>query len=291
MTKIAVGKLTGRGVRVARAASAVLACALALGACGGGASSPTAVSTSPPASTATSVAQLPASTQTPPVPDATATTTVAVTIPATATATAAEVPPTATAEPSPTTAPTQTPTTPQATETTVPAEPTEVQPPVGGATLPKRYKLFKSKIHPYSIGYPPGWVAKGDAFRIGNVRGDLIQKSMLPDAGTNVNLITQPLPAGTRPDSEEYLELNEGYIRRSLNASIQRLGPVKVAGQQATLVALKYPKNAQPGYETTQVYWTDQKRGWVVTLTTLPGKRQKYIPVFKTMLGTIRTER
>lgn len=199
----------------------------------------------------------------------------------------------------PTTIPTDIPTavlTPEATSspvstalpTTVPtsvptvaptAIPTPTVPP-----LPEGYRRFTSRINPYSIGYPQGWRAEGDAFRFGDVRGDLFSRQTA-DGPVSVNVLSESLQ-GSELDTEEYARLNVRQIRETGVESPERAGEIAVGGSRAVLIQWQDRSRPQRVYEITQAVWAEGDRGWVVTLATPQGERERYLPVLREMLGT-----
>lgn len=291
-------------------------CAAALAACGGGGSRSTATSatiaTAVPtsaaiatdtgqtngAATATAIiAQGPTATSTLPALASTNTPEPQIEATATLAPTAAVINATSTPEPTTVVDATSTlaPTTPTAEVTPTEALPTSTAPdgaPGNDVPLPKGYKLFESEIHPYSIGYPSGWTARPEAIKVGDISADAFvkQRRAQSNADAVVNVISQPLPPGRRITSREYLRLNAESIKRIQGATLQNIGEVTVDGEKAYLVAWKYKKGAEPGYDSTQAYWVDGDQGWVATLTTQRGERDKHLPIFKEMLRTMRIQ-
>lgn len=191
--------------------------------------------------------------------------------------------PTAVLTPEPTSSPEST-ALPTSEPTSVPtvaptAIPTPTVPP-----LPEGYRRFTSRINPYSIGYPRGWRAEGNAFRFGDVRGDLFSRQT-EDGPVSVNVLSESLQ-GSELDTEEYARLNIRQIRESGGESPERAGVIAVGGSRAVLIQWQDRSRPQQAYEITQAVWTEGDRGWVVTLATPQGEGARYLPVLREMLGT-----
>lgn len=166
-----------------------------------------------------------------------------------------------------------------APETTAPAGPTGAV-----ARLPDGFRRFSSRINPYSIGYPPGWRAEGDAFRFGDIRGDRF--SVRDRRGVvSVNVLSEPL-RGRTLTTEQYTALNIEEIRET-DGDPQRAGSIAVDGEETRLVTWRDGSRPLREYEITQAVWTAGGRGWVVTLAGPPGSRAANLPLFRAMLATM----
>ncbi len=170
---------------------------------------------------------------------------------------------------------------PTVAPTETPPEPTVV-----AAPLPAGYRRFSSKINPYSIGYPRGWRAQGNAFRFGNIRGDLFVMGTGGDV-VSVNVLTESL-RGQPISTAEYVRLNLEQISRAPGPKPQRAGTVRVAGRQAVLITRTDRSRPSQVLEITQAIWTQNDRGWVVTLANPPGQRARNLPIFRAILSTFQ---
>ncbi|MDP9379581.1 MAG: hypothetical protein M3Q29_05415 [Chloroflexota bacterium] len=155
----------------------------------------------------------------------------------------------------------------------------------GTATL-QELQPFTSETHPYSIGYPGGWTASGGGLRVGDVRGDVFS-TRTQTGEVSVNVLSEQLP-DAELDTERYAQLTSEQIQRSGVKSPARAGETTVAGNTAVL--LNWEDVSRPGqvYEITQAVWVANGRGWVVTLAAPRGERARYLPVLRSMLGSMQ---
>ncbi len=249
----------------------LLLCAgMALASCSLGGSDPTPVAqpTVVPASTLPAGGTVGVVQTTPPTPDAAP----AGETPAPSEATPLVVPPTA--EPV------------ETVEATIVPTETVAEPTVIAAPLPAGYRRFSSKINPYSIGYPRGWRAQGNAFRFGNIRGDLFVRGT-PRNVVSVNVLAEPL-RGQQISTEAYVRLNLEQIGRASGSKPQRAGTVRITGRPAVLITWVDRSRPSQTLEITQAIWTQGDRGWVVTLANPPGQRARNLPLFRVILSTMQ---
>lgn len=171
-------------------------------------------------------------------------------------------------------------------EPTVAPTETVSEPTVVAAPLPAGYRRFSSKVNPYSIGYPRGWRARGNAFRFGSIRGDLF---LQPTAGNtvSVNVLAEPL-RGQQISTAEYVSLNLEQISRANGPKPNRAGTVRAAGRDAVLITRLDRSRPRQVLEITQAIWIQGDRGWVVTLANPQGQRSRYLPVLRTILSTMQ---
>lgn len=177
--------------------------------------------------------------------------------------------------------------TPASTGASTPVATFPPGPTVEVTSQPDSYRRFASKINPYAIRYPAGWTARGDDFRFGDVRGDVFVKDGT-GSQVHVNVLSEQLPTDDAPDARRYLKLTTDQIERNGGVDLHRSGEVGVAGGRGFLIAWSDRSRPKQVAQITQAVWVVNGRGWVATLTTPSGQRSRYLPLFRSMLATLR---
>ena len=159
-------------------------------------------------------------------------------------------------------------------------------PPVVAETAPaEELRRFDSQLHPYGILYPRQWSARGDAFRSGDVRGDLFSAPAREDV--SLNILSEPL-RGEALDTEGYARLTARAIQEATGKEPRRGRGATVAGTDAAVLEWEDRSRPLQVREVTQAVWVAGDRGWVATLSTPQGRRARYVPVFLRMLETMQ---
>ncbi len=152
------------------------------------------------------------------------------------------------------------------------------------AKLPRGYEWFTSDVHPYSIGYPDGWRAVGDAFRVGNISGDIFVDERVSGGKVSINLLAEDVPDDEDVQRAQYVDAVIAQIKKSRGQTVQRAGTARAGKQRAALLVFS---DAATDY--TQAVWLSNGRGWVATLGNPRGQRKRYRPVLVSMLRTLQT--
>ncbi|MDQ3328964.1 MAG: hypothetical protein M3506_10645 [Chloroflexota bacterium] len=152
------------------------------------------------------------------------------------------------------------------------------------AKLPRGYERFTSAVHPYSIGYPDGWRAVGDAFRVGNISGDIFLDERVSGGRVSINVLADDVSDAEDVQLAQYVDAVIAQIKKSRGQTVQRAGTARAGKQRAALLVF-----SDAGTDYTQAVWLSNGRGWVATLGTPRGQRKRYRPVLVTMLRTLQT--
>jgi hypothetical protein len=167
-------------------------------------------------------------------------------------------------------------------------KPTGTARPTATGPLPAGYTRFTSKANPYSIGYPKGWRAQGNAVRFGDIRADVFTPPVARGGGgASINVLSERLPAGLNLDTERYVELTLENLRRG-GAKPKQVGRLPAGDEEAILVQGASATGAA-NVELRQAVWVAGGRGWVATLATPKNQLGKYLPEFRRMVSTFET--
>ncbi len=173
--------------------------------------------------------------------------------------------------------------TPTAAPPTRTPRPTATTAPVV-AELPAGYERITSDVHPYSIGYRDGWRAVGDAFRVGNISGDIFLDERVSGGRVSINVLAEDVSDDEDVQLAQYVDAVIAQIKKSRGQTVQRAGTARAGKQRAALLVF-----SDAGTDYTQAVWLSNGRGWVATLGTPRGQRKRYRPVLVTMLRTLQT--
>jgi hypothetical protein len=164
------------------------------------------------------------------------------------------------------------------------------------AALPAGYRVFSSRVLPYTIGYAPGWKAEGSVW--GSMKrpkgeyfdGDIFGRTPI---GT-ISVYAEHLPQGSLLTSQAYTEVALLDLQRARESggnvfSVRRLGAIAIDGTTAYLLDLTQGTGSD-ALESTRALWVAHGRGWWASLTTVQigAGHYVYVPVLETMLRTFR---
>jgi hypothetical protein len=152
------------------------------------------------------------------------------------------------------------------------------------APVPKGYKLYRSKTHPYTIAYPVGYAVQ-EGLRSGDTRLDQFVKMAQPFVFVNVGV--EDLPKGLSIDSETYIQAASRQLRKLGATQIRRAGETTIDGHKAYLVQSRLRVREQPVLLTQAAFVVGDK-AWILSYGTAANQHQKFMPVFRTMLRTFR---
>lgn len=157
-------------------------------------------------------------------------------------------------------------------------------------TLPPGYRLYASKVLPYSIGYPSSWVAEGSIW--GSHKSLTYYEEDVFEVRKGANFFVQgeTLPAGSLLTSEAYgelrlLQLLRNFEQDSSNSyTARRLGTIAIDGATAYLFDIN-----EFGIESTDAVWVARDRGWDAAFRTLPGAGHLLlVPTFLSVIQTFK---
>ena len=143
------------------------------------------------------------------------------------------------------------------------------------APTPAGYHLYRSKVLPYTIAYPPGWQAGGSLYGTAKPPvgewwvGDAFFKK---DVGSII-VEAETLPPGSLLTSESYEETQLLDLEREAESEpsepyvAQRMGTLRVDGITAYVLGYTVGKGSD-ALGTTAVLWVEKGRGWRAALTT-----------------------
>ena len=147
---------------------------------------------------------------------------------------------------------------------------------------------FSSDRKGYRIDHPENWTVQEDAFSFGELAADAFVAPLPDDDFTaNVNVLCEPVPPGTVTD--DYLDANIDTLNTSLQVDPVIGETDQALGQTIRLVTYDSVLGSR-NVEITQVAVVSGECGWVLTLTNVPGLREKYLPVFRAMYHSFRSE-
>ncbi|HEX5369868.1 MAG TPA: hypothetical protein VFY10_10685 [Dehalococcoidia bacterium] len=155
-----------------------------------------------------------------------------------------------------------------------------------GASPTTGMHAFTSSSKGYSIEYPSDWKAQENAFAIGGYQADAFLGPALSGFSTNVNVLCDPYGAGMTAD--DYLNASDAQFEK-LGIKPKTSGDVAVGtgkGKLITWTSSVFNQNL----DYAQILVTDAKCGWVLTLTTLSGGRDQYMPTFLDMSKSFMPE-
>ncbi|MDQ3856564.1 MAG: hypothetical protein M3281_09255 [Chloroflexota bacterium] len=150
------------------------------------------------------------------------------------------------------------------------------------AALPRGYSWFASDTAPYSVGYPSSWSARGDAFRWGNLSGDIF----VGMSSVSINVVSEPIRGRPGMTSEEYVEVTLAQVAKA-GPKVRRVGQERVLRKyRAILISYQSHSGLEGASRVTQALWAADGRGWVFTLMTPVREHDRYMQVLRTMLRT-----
>ncbi len=147
-------------------------------------------------------------------------------------------------------------------------------------------RAFESSTSPYQVEIPEGWVVRSNAVESGSVRADFFIPARGP-GNVSINVVSEPL-RGSHLTSERYRDDAASQVGNALGAKVTESGEVRVG--QIRGYTIEWRDESQPlrTVEVTQVVWVAEGRGWVATLRTPPGERERYLPTLEGMLRSWR---
>jgi len=144
---------------------------------------------------------------------------------------------------------------------------------------------FKSPKSNYSVQYPRDWTAQANAASFGGTQIDGFLSPDEVDGFTpNVNILCDASGAGSSVD--QYVKANKDQFEKQKITS-------KDAGKATTGSGdgqmLTYTTSfAGRQLDFAQILLTDKRCGWVLTLTTPQGMRDRYLKTFLAMAATFK---
>ena len=154
--------------------------------------------------------------------------------------------------------------------------------------LPPGYRLYSSRVLPYSIGYPSSWVAQGSIWGTSKSLAYYEEDVFDIQKGASFFVQGERLPAGSLLTSQAYCELRLLQLLRSFEQdssntyTARRLGTVAIDGATAYLLDIN-----ESGIESTEALWVARSRGWDAAFGTLSGAGHLLlIPTFLSVIHT-----
>jgi hypothetical protein len=163
------------------------------------------------------------------------------------------------------------------------------------APTPAGYHLYRSKVLPYTIAYPPGWQAGGSLWGTATRPvgewwvGDYFSKKGIG----SIIVEAEKLPPGSLLTSESYEETQLLDLERAAESEssepyvAQRMGTLRVDGITASVLGYTVGKGSD-ALETTAVLWVEKGRGWRAGLTTaqIGAAHAALVPALESMATT-----
>jgi hypothetical protein len=144
---------------------------------------------------------------------------------------------------------------------------------------------FKSTANKYSVQYPKDWTAKANAASLGGTQIDgFLSPDTVDGFTTNVNILCDTAGAGETVD--DYLKENLAQLQQQ-KITAKDAGKAQTASGAGKLVTYTTFFGGTK-LDFAQIAVTDKRCGWVLTLTTPEGQRDKYLKTFLAMAATFK---
>ena len=169
-----------------------------------------------------------------------------------------------------------------APRSTAPADGASASHSAATASQGKAGHTFESKSKGYSVTYPTGWTVQENGASLLGFEADVFLAPADSGFSPNVNILCDKHGGGLA--SDDYLQASLNAFK-SLNINVKTGDAVQVGGAKSKLVTYTASSMNQP-LDFAQLYLTDARCGWVLTLTTKSGDRDEYMDVFLNMAKT-----